>query len=228
MAVEATAATTTPLQRPKLFEPASESAAAAIAITSNASTSRTRSTMTVAPASPMPILARGAIAPIRNSSPSLNGQTAVSANPMAVTAVASPRVAARAGSPRRRRGARRPQDAAPALAADQDEGEVPRHPDRDPRRVRAAHRRQDLVGMDRAQQSIKDEHANGEQDGPLYDPAAVQLRLPVSRKTVRIARRISWREIFDWPRSRSVNVIGTSTSVRPARSQRASSSISAE
>src|SRR5207253_2132153 len=37
---------------------------------------------------------REAIAPMRKSSPSLNGETALSANPMAVTAVASPSVAA--------------------------------------------------------------------------------------------------------------------------------------
>jgi len=86
------AITSTPLHSPKLFEPP-ETTAAATAITSKASTSSTRSTTTVALASPTPILTRGAIAPMRSSSPSLKGDTELSAKPIAVTAVASPRPA---------------------------------------------------------------------------------------------------------------------------------------
>ena len=89
MTSEAAAITTTPLQSPTLFEPPPATAAAARAITSKARTSSTRSSTTVAVASPTPIRARGAMAPMRKSSPSLNGETALSANPMAVTAVAS-------------------------------------------------------------------------------------------------------------------------------------------
>jgi len=83
----------TPLHSPRLFELPPEMAAAATAITSSASTSSTRSTTTVAPASPTPILTRGAMAPIRSSSPSLKGDTELRAKPIAVTAVASPRPA---------------------------------------------------------------------------------------------------------------------------------------
>ena len=91
MTTEMAAITTTPLQSPKLCDPTPEKAAAPIAITSSASTSSTRSTTTVALASPTPMPARGAMAPIRNSSPSLNGETAFKAKPMPVTDVASPR-----------------------------------------------------------------------------------------------------------------------------------------
>ena len=84
------AITTTPLQSPKLCDPAPEMAAAPSAMTSSAITSSTRSTTTVALASPTPMPARGAMVPIRNSSPSLNGETAFRANPMPVTAIASP------------------------------------------------------------------------------------------------------------------------------------------
>ena len=60
--------------------------------------------------------------------------------------------------------------------------------------------------MHGAQQAIEDEQANGQQDGRLDTSAPGQLRLPASRRTVTIARKISWREILDWPRARSVNV----------------------
>src|SRR4030088_3390539 len=82
--------------------------------------------------------------------------------------------------------------------------------------------------MHSAQQPIEDEQAHRQQDGGLDGPAPRQLRLPASRNTVSIARTISWREILDWPRARSVNVIGTSMMVNPARSQRVRSSTSAE
>ena len=58
-------------------------------------------------------------------------------------------------------------------------------------------------------------------------PAAHERR-PASRNTVSMARKISCREIFEWPRVRSVKVIGTSTIVSPERSQRVSSSTRAE
>src|SRR6184192_2066996 len=58
MTMEMAAISTTPLQSPKLCDPAPEIAAAPTAITSNASTSSTRSTTTVALASPTPIPGR--------------------------------------------------------------------------------------------------------------------------------------------------------------------------
>ena len=70
--------------------------------------------------------------------------------------------------------------------------------------------------------------ADGQQDGRLDRSPAGQVRLPASRITVAIARKISWREILDSPRVRSVKVIGSSTMVSPPRSQRVRSSTSAE
>src|ERR1700682_5059632 len=74
--------------------------------------------------------------------------------------------------------------------------------------------------MHGAQQAVQDQDADGQQDGRLDRPPAGQFRLPASRIIVAIARKISWREILDSPRVRSVNVIGSSTMVSPARSPR--------
>src|ERR1700681_3534419 len=82
--------------------------------------------------------------------------------------------------------------------------------------------------MHRAQEPVEDQNADGQQDGRLDRTPPRQLRLPASRSTVAIARKISWREILDCPRARSVNVIGSSTMVKPARSQRVRSSTRAE
>ncbi len=81
--------------------------------------------------------------------------------------------------------------------------------------------------MNRVQDAVKDEKADGQENRPLDDPA-VQALLPASRRIVSIASKISRREIFERPLTRSVKVIGTSTMLKPARSQRVSSSTSAE
>src|SRR5205823_5037741 len=126
----------------------------------------------------------------------------------------------------RRRGGR--QDDVPAPAADHEEGKVSGQADGDPSRVGAPDRSDDLVRVDRAQQSKENQHTDRQQHGRLDQaPAAYQPR-PASRSTVSMARMISWREIFDWPARRSVKVMGTSTILRPARSQRVSSSTRAE
>src|SRR5205085_6164692 len=91
-----------------------------------------------------------------------------------------------------------------------------------------SHRGEHLGRVDGANHAIKDEKAESQQGAGLDGPPAVQRRLPASRSTVAMARKISCREIFDCPRVRSVKVIGISTIRSPARSQRVSNSISAE
>src|SRR6266513_1805179 len=170
-AAETLASAASPPHTRAPFDDWPETSAAPTARTRSARTSRIRSRTTVALASPTPILSRCAIAPIRRSSPSLNGDTELTAKPTAVTAAASLRRvsgtdAARMICQRQLRRAMNPTDESMPSAIQPG-------------------------GAHRADEAIEDEQADDQQDRRLDDPAAVQLRLPASRATVIMARKIS-------------------------------------
>src|SRR5207248_19651 len=100
--------------------------------------------------------------------------------------------------------------------------------DQDPARAGAPDGAPDLGWVHRPDDAIENEQADGQQNGRLDGAPPAHVRFPASRATVSMARKISCREIFDRPCVRSVKVIGISLIDRSARSQRASSSISAE